>query len=83
LLDFQIKDMNGVVISQEKMPGTFVWLDTWGIYRGDERALTEQDKVLLNRRESIPPPPQDLFIEFTKPIYSQLISKVRNFYSRY
>jgi hypothetical protein len=83
LLDFQIKDMNGVVISQEKMPGTFVWLDTWGNYRGDERALTEQDKVLLNRRESIPPLPQDLFIEFTKPIYSQLISKVRNFYSRY
>ena len=83
LLDFQIKDMNGVVITQEKMPGTFVWLDTWGNFRGDERALTEQDKALLNRRESIPPAPQDLFIEFTKPIYGQLISKVRNFYSRY
>jgi hypothetical protein len=83
LLDFQIKDMNGVVITQEKMPGTFVWLDTWGGFRGDERALTEQDKALLNRRESYPPPPQDMFIEFTKPIYSQLISKVRNFYSRY
>jgi hypothetical protein len=82
LLDFQIKDMNGVVITQEKMPGTFVWLDTWGGFRGDERALTEQDKALLNRRESYPPPPQDMFIEFTKPIYSQLISKVRNFYSR-
>jgi hypothetical protein len=83
LLDFQIKDMNGVVITQEKMHGTFVWLDTWGGFRGDERALTEQDKALLNRRESYPPPPQDMFIEFTKPIYSQLISKVRNFYSRY
>jgi hypothetical protein len=83
LLDFQIKDMNGVVITQEKMPGTFVWLDTWGGFRGDERALTEQDKALLNRRESYPPPPQDMFIEFTKPIYSQLISKVRIFYSRY
>ncbi len=83
LLDFQIRDMNGVIITHEKMPGTFVWRDSWGSYRGDERALTDSDKRLLNRRETYPPAPQDLFIEFTKPIFDQLTYKVRDFYSRY
>lgn len=84
LLDFQIRDFRtNKIITREKMPGTFVWVDTWATYRGDERALTDEDKKLLRRRESLPPLPQDLFLEFTKPIYSQLVSKIKNFYSRY
>ena len=83
ILDFQIREMNGKIITHEKMPGTFVWRDVWGTYRGDERALTENDKRLLNRRETYPPNPQDLFIEFTKPIFDQLTYKVKNFYSKY
>lgn len=84
LLDFQIRDFKTKkIISREKMPGIFIWTDRWGTYRGDERALTNNDKALLKRRETLPPPPQDLFLEFTKPIYSQLVSKIRNFYSRY
>ncbi|TKC00530.1 hypothetical protein [Pedobacter cryophilus] len=83
LLDFKIIDIaTNKVVNQEKMPGTFIWKDVWGTYRGDERALTNDDKALLKRRESIPPAPQDLFIEFTKPIYDQLTNKVRNFYAR-
>jgi hypothetical protein len=82
LLDFQIRDFNGKVIAHEKMPGTYVWRDSWATYQGDERALTN-DKALLKRRELIPPLPQDLFLEFIKPIYSQLVTKVNNFYSRY
>ena len=84
LLDFQIRDFKtNKILSREKMPGTFVWADQWGTYRGDERALTEEDKKLLRRRETLAPSPQDLFLEFTKPIYSQLISKIRSFYSMY
>jgi hypothetical protein len=84
LLDFRIRDFNnGRIISQEKMPGTFVWRDVWGTFNGDERALTEEERRICRRREIMPPPPQDLFIEFTKPIYSQLTTKIRGFYSRY
>lgn len=84
LLDFQIIDLaTNKVINHEKIPGTYVWADTWGTYRGDERALTDNDKALINRKESRPPAPQDLFLAFTKPIYSQLTQKVSNFYKRY
>jgi hypothetical protein len=84
LLDFQIIDLvTNKVINHEKMPGTYVWVDTWGTYRGDERALTDNDKALLNRKESRPPAPQDLFLAFTNPIYNQLTQKVNSFYNRY
>jgi regulator of RNase E activity RraB len=84
LLDFQIIDLvTNKVINHEKMPGTDVWVDTWGTYRGDERALTDNDKALLNRKESRPPAPQDLFLAFTNPIYNQLTQKVNSFYNRY
>nr|WP_294897052.1 hypothetical protein [uncultured Pedobacter sp.] len=84
LLDFQIIDLaTNKVIDHEKLPGTYVWVDTWGTYRGDERALTENDKALLNRKESRPPAPQDLFLAFTKPIYDQFTQRVNAFYRRY
>lgn len=84
LLDFQIREaQTNKIVNRVKMPGTFVWIDSWGLFRGDERALNNQEKVLLNRRESFPPPPQDLFLEFTKPIYNQLVNKINHFYANY
>lgn len=84
LLDFKIIDLaTNKIINREKMPGTYIWVDTWGTYRGDERALTDNDRALLNRRESRPPAPQDLFLAFTKPIYDQLTQRVSSFYRRY
>ncbi|NEU09310.1 hypothetical protein GZH53_13375 [Flavihumibacter sp. R14] len=70
-------------ITQERMEGTYVWQTTWGSYKGDERALRNEDKSLIKRRETLPPPPQELFIEFTKPLYAQLTDKIRRFYSKY
>ena len=77
--DWQTKN----TLTHEKMEGTYVWRDQWGSYRGDERALGKKDKILVNKRESLPPPPQALFLEFTKPLYAQLTDKIRRFYSRY
>lgn len=71
------------VLSHEKFSGEFVWLSQWGSFNGDERALTEEQLAICKNSEVPPPPPQDLFIEFTRPIYDQLLPAVNNFYSRY
>ncbi|HYK77606.1 MAG TPA: hypothetical protein VEV16_11570 [Daejeonella sp.] len=84
LLNLQVTDwQTNNVISQEKMEGTYVWLDRWGTFRGDERALSADYKKLVRKGESAPPAPQYLFIEFTKPLYTQLVEKIKTFYSRY
>ncbi|MDQ3291204.1 MAG: hypothetical protein M3Q05_07935 [Bacteroidota bacterium] len=84
LLDFRVMDWKSKnVLTQEKMPGTFVWRDEWATYKGDERALSKEQKRKAKRRESPNPAPQFLFVEFTKPIYNQLTSKIESFYRKY
>ena len=85
LLDLRILDARtGTVLSQRKFPGTFIWEDRWGYFQGDKRALDDEDQAFLRKtRESPNPPPQDLFIEFTKPIFSQVTQFVGAYYRNY
>jgi len=85
LLDCRIvAPTDGAVLAQEKFPGSFTWLDYWGYYRGDERALIQEDRrYLAKSREVPPPPPQDLFVEFTKPIFQELTRFLGAFYRNY
>ncbi len=84
LLDMRIIDaQTGSTLSQNKLPGTFVWETRWGWFNGDERALTTEQLNYIKQREAYPPAPQQLFIEFTKPIFSQITSKINSFYSGY
>ncbi len=84
LLSFRIIDATtGAVLSAEKMPGEFVWRSEWATFNGDERALSPEQLQLTKQRELVPPPPQDLFIEFTRPIFNQLTTKIQEFYRRY
>jgi hypothetical protein len=84
LLNVEVTDWKTKnTLTQEKMQGSFVWSDKWGSYKGDERALSKEYQTLINRRESLAPLPQELFLEFTKPLYAQLTDKIRRFYSRY
>lgn len=71
------------IIRQQNIPGTYIWQDSWASYRGDDRALTNQQLQMTKRREIAPPPPATLFVEFTKPIYAQLVNEISNFYNRY
>lgn len=84
ILDFRVKDWRTKdIITQEKMPGTYVWQEKWGSYQGDERALPANYVQIVKKKESYPPGPQFLFIEFTKPILAQVTSKIKSFYSKY
>jgi hypothetical protein len=71
------------IIMHEKFPGEFVWVSKWASFNGDERALTREQIKLTKHKPVNPPPPQDLFIEFTKPIYNQITSTVSNYYNNY
>ena len=82
LLDFQIVDaVSGQTVRQDKMPGTFIWEWDWGFYNGQEEALLPEDHELIRRREAFPPPPQQLFVEFTQPIFLHVRDQIRRYYS--
>ena len=84
LLDFKIVDAKtNRVLTQEKFPGSYAWTCDWGYFNGDGRALNAAQKQSVGGKELPPPPPQVLFVEFTKPIYDQLTLKVKGFYKNY
>ena len=73
---------NGV-LSTKKFSGEYIWVSQWARFNGDERALNSQQLALCNQREQQPPQQQDLFLEFTKPIYNQLVPAIKSFYQNY
>ena len=84
LLDMRVYDANTRrVLMQQKMPGEFVWTTEWARFRGDERALSSQQLDLCELDEARPPAPQQLFVEFTRPIYDQAIGHLQRFYANY
>ncbi|MEO5978262.1 MAG: hypothetical protein ABIS36_17400 [Chryseolinea sp.] len=84
LLSMQVYDAktNGVLAAR-KFNGEYVWVSQWGRFNGDERALNDQQLKMCKQRELPPPNPQDLFLEFTKPIYNQLVPAIKGFYQNY
>ncbi len=83
-INFQITEVpTNRILSVEKMPGEHVWISEWATFNGDERALSPRQLEISKQREQVPPPPQELFIEFTRPIFDQLITRIREFYKNY
>ena len=87
LLDFKIVDAyTNRVLTQEKFPGTYVWSTQWGTFNGDERALSNEQLNVTKRQMLTPdlyPNAQELFVEFTLPIFDQISLKMRDFYRNY
>lgn len=72
---------NNRTLENKNFSGSYTWYNEWATFKGDERALTDKQFKMTNNDGSIMPPPnQDLFIEFTKPIFDQTVSFVRNYY---
>ena len=70
------------VLAHDKLPGEFVWVSRWAEYQGDERALNDEQRALLAARPLPPPSPQQMFVEFCKPIYGQLENRVRTYFAQ-
>jgi hypothetical protein len=66
--------------ASQKFPGTYTWFSEWASFNGDGRALNPQQLELCKRKPAIPPPPQDLFLDFTKPIFEQLKGFLNKYY---
>jgi len=79
IIDFSLNS----VLTQRKFPGQYVWATEWGSFNGDERALSKEQLALCNRKPAPPPDPQQLFVEFTKPIYNQVTPVLKSFFSAY
>ena len=75
-------DLNRDFIDQN-FAGEYAWFNEWGHFNGDERALTDEQYAICKQKRINPIPPQQMFVEFTKPIHEQLRNRLFGFYKNY
>ena len=84
VLDVTIVDLyNNNIVSQRKFPGEFVWFTEWGSFNGDGRALNDKQHDICKHKPIPAPGSQDLFVEFTKPIFNQVTPFLKSFYKQF
>lgn len=67
----------------QDFPGEFVWFNEWGQFNGDKRALSDEQLAICYNKRINPVPPQQMFIEFTRPIQQQIHNRLVTFYKNY
>lgn len=71
------------VLQQRNFPGEYIWKTAWSTFKGDDRALTKEQQNLCDSKPQYPPAEQDMFVEFTKPIYTQALPYLKSYYKNY
>ncbi|MDP4239904.1 MAG: hypothetical protein Q8904_10600 [Bacteroidota bacterium] len=83
-LSLRILDaQNSQELQRRDFIGNYNWNTKWANFNGDDRALNDKQKEMCTKEPNTPPTQQELFIELTKPIYSQAVSFIQSAYSRY
>lgn len=70
-------------IQMKNFAGEYVWTSSWANFKGDDRALSQKQIDMCDKKPAFPPAHQDLFVEFTRPIYSQALPYLTSFFNRY
>jgi len=71
------------IVFTDKIPGQYTWQNKYGIFVGDNEVLDKDLINILNNKMIMPPPAQDMFVLFTKPIFNQLADKLTNYFRQY
>lgn len=71
------------IVFTDKITGQYLWQNKYGIFIGDPEVLDNALANIVNNKVLMPPPAQDMFVLFTKPIFNQLGEKLTNYFRQY
>lgn len=78
-----LRDPSGRILWTDRFTGEHRWQTEFATYTGDERALSESDKGLLNKNKHYDPPrEEEIMAELYRQIQTDLSNRLRNYFSR-
>ena len=78
-----VRDTKGRILLNDRITGEHKWQTDYATYTGDERALTDSDKNLLNKTNNNPPEEDQIMEELLRQIQNDLTHRLRSYYTRY
>jgi hypothetical protein len=82
-LSISIRNNNGLRLWNDNVINNHSWSTEFSSYTGDERALSDEDKKLLNKTRENPPREEEIISCVKEGIYNDFLNKIRNYYSHY
>jgi hypothetical protein len=78
-----VRDTKGRTLWNDRFTGEHKWNTEYASYTGDERALTEADKQLIEKNTNYNPPTEDQIMEeLLRQIQNDLTYRLRGYYAR-
>lgn len=79
-----LRDTRGRTLWTDRFTGQHRWQTEFATYTGDERALTDNDRSLLNRNQNvILPREEEIMSELYRQIQSDLSNRLRGYFARF
>lgn len=82
LLQATIRDHNNRFIWSDTYRGDYNWVTTFSTFTGDERALSEEDKKLINRKEQWPPSNDEIIRIIMNEIRNKTECGINDYFNR-
>jgi hypothetical protein len=83
LLQVTVRDNNNQWLWSDTYRGDYNWSAEFSSYTGDERALSEEDKKLVDRREQFPPSNDEIMQIIMNEIQNKAACGIRDYFNRY
>ena len=77
-----MRDMEGRSLWSENVKGIHTWEANMASYTGDERALSDSDKQLVNQKEPKVPNEDDILDAIYRELNRDLLSQVKSYFNR-
>jgi hypothetical protein len=82
LLQATIRDHNNRFLWSDTYRGDYNWVTTFSTFTGDERALSDEDKKLINRKEQWPPSNDEIIRIIMNEIQNKTECGINDYFNR-
>lgn len=83
MLQVNIRDADGRWLWNDNFTAQHNWVTEFATYNGDERALSDSDKLLVNRRQEFAPTESEIMRLLLEEISNNAEYRIKNYFNRF
>jgi tetratricopeptide (TPR) repeat protein len=83
LMQITVRDENNMRLWSDTYSGQHFWVTEFASYTGDSRALSDEDKQLVNRQQQYPPREEEIIRCIMDEIQAKVECGIKDYFNRY